>query len=130
MEGFVINDEGYSLRGFDADGYPQAQKAIDKYIEDINEMLSKMHGVSEAMMNSALKGTNQQEKIQTYIDETIKELNRVADYFTAFNQGLTQAAINYNTKQGNITTSDVKDAKTQVRYEGYQQTTGVKPFSE
>lgn len=129
MADFII-DGGYSLRGFDTENYPAAQRAITDYIEEINQKISNMKGVTDAMMNSALKGTNQQAKIKAYIDETIKELNKVADYFRAFNLALTQASLNYDTKQSNINTSNVTDAKTQVGYQGYQETTGVKPFSD
>lgn len=129
MAGF-INDDGFSLRGFDANGADDVCTAIDTYISGINAEISKMRTVTEEDLDQALKGSHQQSEIKKYIEETIKELNKVASFFEDFKRAMLTVSANYGQKQRQIFTSDVTEAKEQVKYDEETNITGVKPFSE
>lgn len=125
-----IDAGAYTMRGFDTDNSGNAETAIQNFIDAIKTEIAKMQSTTESMMNSALKGTAQQAKISTYVQNTIDELNKVSDFFTAFITGIKQAGANYIGKQAGINVNEVTDAKSATGFTSDQEVSGVKPFSD
>ena len=71
-----IDAGAYTMRGFDTDNSGNAETAIQNFIDAIKTEITKMQSTTESMMNSALKGTAQQAKISTYVQNTIDELKK------------------------------------------------------
>ena len=71
-----IDAGAYTMRGFDSDNSGNAETAIQNFIDAIKVEIAKMEQTTVSMMNSALKGTAQQNKIATYVQNTIDELNK------------------------------------------------------
>ena len=125
-----IDAGAYTMRGFDSDNSGNAETAIQNCIDAIKTEITKMQSTTESMMNSALKGTAQQAKISTYVQNTIDELNKVSDFFTAFITGINQAGANYIGEQAGINVNEVTDAKSATGFTSDQEVSGVKPFSD
>ena len=125
-----IDAGAYTMRGFDTDNSGNAETAIQNFIDAIKTEITKMQSTTESMMNSALKGTAQQAKISTYVQNTIDELNKVSDFFTAFITGITLAGANYIGEQAGINVNEVTDAKSATGFTSDQEVSGVKPFSD
>lgn len=125
-----IDAGAYTMRGFDAANSGNAKNAIQDFIDAIKTEIAKMQTATDSTMDSALKGTSQQNRIKTYIADTIEELKKVSDFFTAFSNGIEQVGTNYDSQQQTINVNEVTDAKSATGYSGEQETTGVKPFSD
>ncbi len=125
-----IDAGAYTMRGFDSDNSGNAETAIQNFIDAIKVEIAKMEQTTVSMMNSALKGTAQQNKIATYVQNTIDELNKVSDFFTAFITGIKQAGANYIGEQAGINVNEVTDAKSATGFTSDQEVSGVKPFSD
>ena len=125
-----IDAGAYTMRGFDSYNSGNAETAIQNFIDAIKTEITKMQSTTESMMNSALKGTAQQAKISTYVQNTIDELNKVSDFFTAFITGIKQAGANYIGEQAGINVNEVTDAKSATGFTSDQEVSGVKPFSD
>lgn len=128
--GSFIEAGAYTMRGFDSNNSGNAQTAIQDFIDAIKTEIGKMESTTVTMMNSALKGTAQQAKIATYVQNTIDELNKVSDFFTAFINGIKQAGLNYDSEQAGINVNEVTDAKTATSFTSDEEVSGVKPFSD
>lgn len=126
----IIFDHGYNLRGFSVENAGPAKTAIDTYIDSLNTEIDKMESAKQNVMDSALKGTSQQDKVSSYIDMTKKELKTVVEFFQAFKEGINQAEKNYDAAQQSINVNEVEDARSAANYTDSETVTGVKPFSE
>lgn len=124
-----IDAGSYTMRGFSLDKAQAATTVIDEYIQSIQDQIAKMVTKTDELMDSALKGTEQQTKVATYIHATIEELNKVASFFTAFNEGLKTAAQNYESKQSGINVNEVQDAQSATGYTSDEDVSGVTPFN-
>ncbi len=120
----------FTMRGFDANNSGNAIQAIDEFIESIREQIERMKATTEELMDSALKGSAQQNKVAAYIQGTIDELNKVSDFFKAFETGIKTAQSNYDSEQSGINVNEVTDAKTATGFTSDEEVSGVKPFSD
>jgi hypothetical protein len=127
--GGFIDAGSFTMRGFSADKSQNAIAVITEYIASIDAQITKMTATVDSIIDSALKGTEQQTKVCSYIEATILELKNVSNYFTAFNEGLKTAATNYNAKQSGINVSEVTDSKTATGYTSDEDVSGVTPFN-
>ena len=89
---------------------PEMQAAIESYIIEVEEGLNNIShyemGASEGIYGAAQITT-----VNSYIDETCKQINSIVRYFEDFKTVLDQVREAYEQQQAAITTGEVEQAK-------------------
>ncbi len=125
----TIDAGSFTLRGFSADKSQNAIHVIDEYIDSIETAIKNVDSAYSDDVDKALKGKEQQSKVYAYIQCTINELIKVAEFLKAFNTGLKRVAINYEKKQAGINVNEVQDAQSATGYTSDEDVSGVTPFN-
>lgn len=109
MKGEIYYGKKFNLMAINLDEAKAMEDAIQTYIDDCNHQIQAIADYTISA-SDGFYGAVQAKKVDEYIANTCKEIQKIVTYFYDFKEALIQVEVDYATKDGRTTTSDVNPA--------------------
>lgn len=120
-----INQAGVELKQFDYGKIDDMKSKITTYISSIDAVLDRISSTVVSDYTNAVFGAEQVEKIQGYVENSVKEVKKLTEFIGQFGIALDTVKLNYEAQNKSVTTRDVVSATTAI---GGDDLTGVSGF--
>lgn len=100
----------FDIKAIKAEKIPTMQSAVEEYTTNVEAEIEKIRNY-EVNTGDGVYGSAQIERVDSYIEETCKEIGSIVRYFDAFKEALTTVGAAYEAQQAAVKVNDVETHK-------------------